>query len=98
MEDGFIFTRSLATTLVEGTGTSPALGVITGPLGRGSGAFKEATFETFSNTVLTSVVEASTGVAMTPTARMVAKMDAKKNLACILKGELMIEIGFESGC
>ena len=87
IEDGFIFTRSLVTTLVEEVGTSPGLGVITGPLGRGSGAPKEARFETFSNTVLTAVVEApstSTGVAMTPTARMAAKKDAKKTLACIL--------------
>ena len=94
IEDGFILTRSLAAKLpvsvaLEGAGRSPSLGVRIGSLGRGSGAAptKEAELSTFSNTVSTSLVEAPstlTGVAMTPTARIVAKKDAKKTLDCIL--------------
>jgi len=85
-------------------GTSPALGVITGSLGRGSGGPKEATFSTFSNKVLTPVVEAPStsagvGVAMTPTARIVAKKYERKTSACILnKRGVKMEIGLGTGC
>ena len=84
----FSITRSLATTLVEAARTSPSLGVITGSVGRGSGApAKEAEFPSFSIRVLASaggVSSTSTGVAMTPTARIVARMYERKTLTCIL--------------
>ena len=92
-------------------GTSPSLGVIIGPVGRGSGApIKKASRSLpLSNKVLTlvGVVRSpptivgttSTGVARTPTARIVAKMDKRKTLACILNNSGgKIEIGPGSGC
>ena len=72
-------------------GTSPSLGVIVGPVGVGPGApVKVANLSTFSNTLLTSgggvpsASTTSTGVAMMPTARIVAKKHARKTIACIL--------------
>jgi len=90
-EHGFLLTRSLATTLPVGAGTSPSLGVIVGPVGRESGApAMVARVSVFSNTALTSgggvptASTTSTGVAMPPTARTVAKKDTRKTFACIL--------------
>ena len=93
IKHGFLLTRSLATTLlVEGARTSPSLGVIVGPVGVGSGAppkvAKASTL--FSNTSLISVggvpsaSTTSTGVAMTPAAKIAAKRYEKIILACIL--------------
>ena len=108
IEHGFLLTRSLATTsLEEAVGTSFSPGVIIGPVGRGSGAAQVAkACPLFSITLLSaggvtweSTTSTGVGVAMTPTARMVAKKDAKKILAFILnERKLKIEISFKSRC
>ena len=78
--------------MVERAGTSSTLGVIVGPVGVGPDAPAKVAkaFTVSSNTLLTlgrgvpSASTTSTGVAMTLTARIVAKMNARKILACIL--------------
>jgi len=94
--DDLLLTRSLAFTPVEATRTSPFLGVVAGPLGRGIASFTAVTaFVTDLRALLISetgpTVRASTpvGVAMTP-ARRVARNEERKILACILnkKGNL----------
>jgi len=89
-EDGLLLTRSLAFTLVEETGTSPSLGVITSPLGRGfltptsvATLSKGVTTPSKEWLVATSRAATPVGVAMTPMARRVANKEERKILACI---------------
>ena len=91
-EDSLLLTRSLAFTLVERTGTSPSLGVMISPLGRGflipeSVATSWKGVAILSKEWLDSISRASllVGVAVAPTAKRVASKEERKILACILK-------------
>ena len=81
-----LLTRSLASTLVETTGTSLSLGVMTCPLGGGfTDPTDVATCEKSTRwSVLTSRALTTAGVAVTPTARKVANKEVRKILVCIL--------------
>jgi len=79
VEDSLLLTRSLAPTLVETTGRSLSLGVMTCPLGKGFTIPRETIWS-----VLTSRALFLAGVAVTLTARKVANKEQRKILVCIL--------------